>query len=91
MAVVPKFFQTFIRPFCIAALSVLFGRFFVFSYLRTVFPEAISTVASIASVALMYLLLLLICRAIRGSDVLLLPGGKKIHRILQKKKLISED
>lgn len=91
MAVVPKFFQTFIRPFCIAALSVLFGRFLVFYYISLVIPAAFATLVSIVAVALMYLLLLLLCRAIRGSDVLLLPGGKRIHRILQKKKLISED
>lgn len=91
LSVVPRFFQTFIRPFCIAAVSVLLGRFFIYPSVSSVAPMFVATVLSISAVAVIYLLLLLFCRAVSGSDVLLLPGGKKIQKVLQKKKLLSED
>ncbi len=89
--VFPSFSHGLVRPLIAAALSVAFGRYFVFVRLAPIWSAALVTLFSIACVAILYAALLLLFRSVLEEDLLLLPGGKRICKLLGQNKQIGEN
>ena len=85
---VPNLKSTFLKPF---AAAVFCGVAAVLSYmlLEMIMSDKLATVISIVFAVIIYAICLLIFRAITKDDINMLPKGKKIVKILEKKGLIG--
>lgn len=85
---VPRIRSVFIKPFAAAAVC---GAAAALSYrlFLLIFSQRISTAFSIIFAAIIYAICLLLFRAITKEDLNMLPKGKKLAKILEKKGLIG--
>lgn len=81
------FIRDFIRPIFCAALCAL-SAYGVNLLLSAVHPGRIATLVSILVAVIVYAAAIFLLRAITRDDVLLLPKGAKIARVLEKMKLL---
>ncbi|MCQ2547423.1 MAG: polysaccharide biosynthesis protein [Clostridia bacterium] len=77
------FMQTYIKPF---AASVIMGIFVFASHwgLTMILPGAVATLASILIGVIVYLVLVLLIKAITRDELLVIPMGGKLVKILDK-------
>lgn len=74
---------TFIKP-TIASLLCCVTAFLVHGLLDTFLPNVLATFVAIGAGGAIYVVSLLLLKAIHRSDVLMLPKGEKIAKILEK-------
>lgn len=81
---VPSFKSTFIKPFGCAAVCGIAaaGSYYV---LNLVWSSRINTLISIIFAALIYAICLLISKTLTKDDVNMLPKGKKLVKVLEKR------
>lgn len=80
--------SVFLRPLA-AALLCGGGAYAVYGALAGRFPSAVSVGGSIACGGVIYLISLILFRAVEKSDLLMLPKGEKIAKLLEKHRLIG--
>ena len=82
-----NFIRDLVRPIFCAAIcaAAAYGANLLFSALH---PGRIATLGSIAVAVLVYVVVIFLLRAITRDDVMLLPKGAKICRVLEKMKLL---
>ena len=80
--------NTFVKP-TIASVLCCVSAFLVQALLDLFLPNAIATFAAIAVAGCVYVVALLLLKAISRSDVLMLPKGEKIAKILEKHRWIE--
>ena len=83
-----NFLRDLVRPIFCGAVCALaaYGAHLLFEMIH---PGRIATLAAIAVAAIVYVVVIFLFRAITLDDVLLLPKGGKIARVLQKIKLLK--
>lgn len=79
----------FLRTLCVSAISVGAGGAICFSLSQTAVAGRISTLVSIITTVLLFVVLALRFKAIERDDILSVPGGKRLYKILNKTKLIK--
>ena len=84
-----NFTRDFVRPIFCAAICALsaFGAYTLFSELH---PGRIATLASIFVAAVVYVVVIFVFKAITRDDVMLIPKGAKLCRVLEKLKLLRD-
>ncbi len=90
--IVPNFVSIIIKPlFCAIASAVsAYLAYSLFNNLlgNTVLSSNISTIIAIAVAAVIYVIFLFLVRGIEKNDILLLPKGNKIVKVLEKTRLM---
>ena len=84
---VPNFGRILIRPF-FASLICASSALLVFSLLERAISRNVALLLSIAIAATIYFFVIFLIKALSREDVLLLPKGEKLCRVLEKIKLI---
>ena len=84
----PKIRNTFLKPFAAAAVCGLSAAL-SYKLFSMFISDKISTVISIIFAVIIYAICLLLFKAIAKDDIIMLPKGKKIVKILEKKGLIG--
>ena len=74
---------TFVKP-AISSLLCCVAAFLVHALLDLFLPNVIATFVGIAAAGCVYVVALLLLKAIHRSDVVMLPKGEKIAKILEK-------
>lgn len=85
---IPSIKSTFIKPFLAAAVCG-FAAIGSYKLLTMVISPKLSTLFSIIFAAIIYAICLLIFRALSKDDIIMLPKGKKLVKILEKHGLIG--
>ena len=85
---VPNIKTTFIKPFAAAAVCGVTAGL-VYNLLDEMISSRILTVISIILAAVIYAICLLLFKALAKDDIIMLPKGKKIVKMLEKKGLIG--
>ena len=87
--IVPNFKSVFLKPFIAAALCAGAG-FGVYQLGAAVLPRFAKylTLVAILAACIVYIVALLLLRAISKDDVLMLPKGQKIAKVLEKHNFI---
>lgn len=86
--IVPNFVSIFIKPF-IAALFCVAAAYASQGLLSMVIPPRIATIACIVVAVVIYVIALILLKAITKEDILMLPKGQKIAKLLEKRKWIG--
>lgn len=86
--IVPNFVSIFIKPF-IAALFCVAAAYASQGLLSMVIPSKFATLACIVVAVVIYVIALLLLKAITKEDILMLPKGQKIAKLLEKRKWIG--
>ncbi|NLJ31695.1 MAG: polysaccharide biosynthesis protein [Clostridiales bacterium] len=81
--IVPNFVSIFLKPFLASVICVTVA-FFVQKFGAAVVPGKIATLAAIAVAGVIYIMCLLWFKALHKSDIIMLPKGQKIAKILEK-------
>lgn len=81
--IVPNFITIFLKPFLASAICVT-AAFFVYQLGAKVIPGRIATLFAILSACIIYVMCLLWFKALHKSDIIMLPKGQKIAKILEK-------
>ena len=81
------FIRDFVRPILCAAVcaAAAFGSHTLFSAIH---PGRVATFGAIFIAAVVYLVVIFLFRAITRDDILLIPKGEKLCRVLEKLKLL---
>lgn len=79
----PDFMASFVKPLLAAAMCGL-AAWASFGLLERVIPQRVATIAAIGIAAFVYLIVVLLLRVITKNDVLMLPKGEKIAKVLEK-------
>lgn len=87
VGLVPSFHRVFLRPLLAASLSVG-GAYALYLFLGGAAGGRTLALLSIALAALFYLVSVFATRAVTGEDLLLLPFGKYLQRLLPKKRRV---
>ncbi|MGN0551494.1 MAG: polysaccharide biosynthesis C-terminal domain-containing protein [Acutalibacteraceae bacterium] len=85
--IVPNFVSIFIKPL-IGAIICAVAALCSYNLLQMAINAKIATIVSILIAAIVYITVLLLIRGITKSDILMLPKGNKIAKVLEKHKLI---
>jgi len=85
--VVPDFVSILVKPL-IAAVICGVAAYFSEILFDIVFTQKIATILAVIVAILVYFLALLLIRAIKKEDLLQMPKGNKIVKILEKRRLI---
>lgn len=85
--IVPDFVSIFVKPLF---ASVVCGAAAYFSEIifDIVLPQRISTILAVLMAIIVYAVTLLLIKAIRRDDLMQMPKGNKIVKVLEKRKLI---
>ena len=85
----PNFKSVFLKPFIVAAICAA-AAFGVYQLGAAVLPRFAKylTLAAILVACLVYIAALLLLKAISKDDVLMLPKGEKIAKVLEKHNFI---
>lgn len=86
--IVPDFVSILVKPL-IAAVICGATAYFSEIIFDLVFVQRVATVLAVITAIVVYILMLLLLRAIKREDVLQMPKGNKLVKILEKRKLIS--
>ncbi|MBR3844083.1 MAG: polysaccharide biosynthesis protein [Clostridia bacterium] len=78
-----NFFASFFKPLFAAALCGL-GTWASYGLLSRVVSGTLSTIGSIGIAAILYLIAVLLLRIITKNDLLMVPKGEKIAKVLEK-------
>lgn len=91
-----NFLSVFIKPFCCAALSAAAAWAVNGLLYHAASPamgmmgaNALATIAAIIAAILVYFVFLLLLRGLSKDDILMLPKGEKIAKVLEKYRLIG--
>ncbi|MGN0537843.1 MAG: polysaccharide biosynthesis C-terminal domain-containing protein [Acutalibacteraceae bacterium] len=85
--VVPNFVSIFIKPF-LAAILCAAAAYFSEQLFDVFFVQNIATLLAIAVAVVVYIVFLFLFRAVSRNDILQMPKGNKIVKILEKHHLI---
>jgi stage V sporulation protein B len=87
--VVPNFIAIFLKPLLASVVAV--GAAFFIQKIGTavIHTGKVATLAAIAVAGVLYIICMLWFRALKKSDLLMLPKGQKIVKILEKHNWIS--
>ena len=85
--VVPDFVSIFIKPL-LAGLVCGAAAFFSEILYDIFFKQTIATMLSIVTAIIAYIIALFVFRAIKREDIMQMPKGNKILKLLEKRKLI---
>ncbi len=85
--IIPNFVSILIKPL-IAGISCGFAAYFSEILFDLVFYQRVATVLAIITAMVVYFFVLLLIRAIKREDILQMPKGTFIVKILEKRKLI---
>lgn len=80
--------QTFFKPL-VAAVLCGFTAWAAYGLLHKLLGNTLATLTAIAIAGVFYIVFLFLVRAIAKDDILMLPGGEKIAKTLEKKRLIG--
>lgn len=86
--VIPNFMSAFVKPL-FASLFCAAAAYAVQSLAVRVIPDKIATCAAIIVACVVYIIALFCLRAICRDDVIMLPKGKRIVKMLENHKLID--
>ena len=86
--VVPNFVSVFIKPLLASGLCAVAG-YASHGLLALVISDKIATCAAIVIAVIVYIIALFCFRAIKKEDVMMLPKGQKIVKILEKRNWIG--
>lgn len=84
---IPSFKSVFLRPLISAVICAL-AALGSYALVSRVLPLSLSVIAAIAIAGVIYVLLIFATKAVTRDDILLLPKGEAIARLLEKFKLI---
>ena len=85
----PDFVSILLKPFIAGAFCGI-SAFAVDAVLLKFIPSKLSTIASIAVAGVVYILMIAILKIVEPEDVLSLPKGEKLLKILLKLKIVSQ-
>ena len=85
--VIPNFVSIFVKPL-LAALVCGVSAYFAEMFFDVFLYQKIATVMAILTAIFVYVISLFLFRAINREDILQMPKGNKIVKILEKRKLI---
>ena len=85
--IVPDFVSIFVKPL-LASLVCGAAAYFAELFFDYFFTQRIATLLAIAVAIVVYIIALFVFRAIKREDILQMPKGNKIVKILEKRKLI---
>lgn len=85
--IVPNFIAIFLKPFLASAICTA-AAFFVYRLGSMVIPAKVATLLAIVFACLIYGMCMLWFKALHKSDIIMLPKGQKIAKILEKHKWI---
>ena len=85
---VPSIKAIFLKPFISAAICGI-AALFSYNLLERFISSKLSTVISIIFAVIIYAICLLLFRALAKDDIIMLPKGKKIVKILEKRRWIG--
>lgn len=85
--IVPNFVSIFIKPL-LAAILCAIAAYFSEQLYDVFFVQNIATVLAVITAIVVYVIFLLLFRAVSRSDILQMPKGNKIVKVLEKHKLI---
>lgn len=80
----PRFHKTFVKP-AIATVGMASACFIVYKLFSGIIGSKLSVLLAIGVSAVVYILLLLSVRALEKEDVLMMPKGEKLVKILRMK------
>ena len=80
-------YELFVKPFISSAIAIVCG-IDIHMLLIGILPSSISILATILCVALIYAVCIIILRVINQDEILMLPKGESILKILNKTKMI---
>ena len=86
--IIPDFISIFVKPL-LAGLVCGAAAYFSEIFFDIFFKQRIATVLAVITAIIAYIIALLLFRAIKREDVLQMPKGNKIVKILEKRKLIE--
>ena len=81
--ITPNFLSVFIKP-AGSALVCCTAAYLSQHFLARVLPDTVSTLLALGVAFVTYVLALLLCRALTKTDILMLPKGQKIAKLLEK-------
>lgn len=82
-----EFFSNFIKAFFASAISSIV-TITVYKLIASFGYVTIGTLVAVIATAIVYLVLLLLFNAVQKNDIILLPKGQKLYRILKKIRLM---
>ncbi len=85
--IVPDFVSIFVKPL-LAGIVCGVGAYFAEIFFDYFFTQRIATLLAVLAAIIIYIIALFIFRAIKREDILQMPKGNKIVKILEKRKLI---
>lgn len=85
--IVPNFVSILVKPL-IAAIICSAAAYFSEILYDFVFYQSVATVLAIVTAMVVYVVVLLLIRGIRRDDILQMPKGNKIVKVLEKSKLL---
>ncbi len=85
--IIPDFVSIFIKPL-IAGIICGFAAYFAEIFFDLFFKQTIATILAVITAIIVYIIALFVLKAIKREDVLQMPKGNKIVKILEKRKLI---
>lgn len=83
-----EFFKNFLKAFSASAISSIV-TIAVYRLIANLGYNTIGTLSAVIATAIVYFILLLLFNAVQKSDIILLPKGQKIYRILKKIRLMK--
>ncbi len=86
--IIPDFVSIFVKPL-FSSLVCAAAAFFAEQLFDIIFVQKIATVLAVVVAVVVYILALLLFKAIKREDILQMPKGNKIVKILEKRKLIG--
>ncbi len=85
--IVPDFVSIFVKPL-MASLVCGVAAYFSEIFFDYFFKQRIATILAVLTAIIVYIIALFLFRAIKREDILQMPKGNKIVKILEKRKLI---
>lgn len=85
--IVPDFVSIFVKPL-IAGIICGAAAYFSEILFDFVFRQRIATILAVAAAVIVYVIALLMLKAIKREDILQMPKGNKIVKLLEKRRLI---
>ena len=79
----PSFLSAFVKP-AVSSMVCCAVSYVSQTLLALVIPDKAATCIALAIAVIVYIIALLLCKAISKTDVLMLPKGQKIAKILEK-------
>jgi len=86
--IIPDFVSIFVKPL-LAGLVCGAAAYFSEIFFDMFFKQRIATILAVVTAVIAYIIALFIFKAIKREDVLQMPKGNKIVKILEKRKLIE--